>query len=43
MCVNGSVKSDMWERKGSPAQCAGANQNACAVLNVKKNIAEKEK
>ena len=43
ICVNGSAKLDMWERKGSPAQCAGANQNACAILNAKKNIAEKEK
>ena len=26
----------MWERKGPPAQGAGANQNACAVPKIEK-------
>ena len=38
ICVNGAGKSDTWERKRVPVQCACANQNACAVMNLKKNV-----
>ena len=39
-----TVKSELiYVYEGSPAQCAWANHNACTVMNVKKNVTEKEK
>ena len=32
----------MWERKGPPAQGAGANQNACAVPKIEKGCKKRE-
>ena len=36
--VIGSVNSHMWDRISVPALCACARQNACAVMNLKKNV-----
>ena len=47
ICVKGAGKSDMCERKRVPVQCACANQNACAVMNLKekrsKTLRKREK
>ena len=42
MCMKGEAYTCGRETV-SPAQCASANHNACTVLNVKKNVTEKEK